>query len=314
MLGAMTRLLALAVDFGGTKVEAALVDDRGRLVQGSRHRRPTGPDAPSAALDAAVRDAVEAARAATPPGASLIGVGIGAAGPVDIGRGLVSPLNVPAWRDHPLAASVAAVVPDAPVTLRIDGLCIALAEHWVGAGHGVPNLLGMVVSTGVGGGLVLGGRAAPSSTGNGGHIGHIEVGGFDDACACGGRGCLEAVASGPRTVAWARTQGFTGESGEDLAVAHEAGDPIALAAVARAGSAIGHAVASATNLLDLDVVAIGGGFSRVSPMLFEHARAALEERVAFPFVSRVRIIPSALSDEGPLIGAAALVHRPELLA
>ena len=221
---------------------------------------------------------------------------------------------MPAWRDHPLAASVSAVVPDAPVTLRIDGLCIALAEHWVGAGQGVSNLLGMVVSTGVGGGLVLGGRAASSPTGNGGHIGHVEVGGFDDPCACGGRGCLEAVASGPRTVAWARTQGFTGETGEELAVAHVAGDPIAVAAVARAGDAIGHAIASATSLLDLDVVAIGGGFSRVSPALFDHARAALAERLAFPFVSRVEIVPSGLSDEGPLIGAAALVHRPEFLA
>ena len=312
--GAMTRPLALAVDFGGTKVEAALVDDRGTLVPGSRHRRPTGSDVPSAALDASVRDAVEAARSALPAGASFVGVGIGAAGPVDVDRGLVSPLNVPAWRDHPLAAVVAAVAPDGPVTLRIDGLCIALAEHWVGAGRGVPNMLGMIVSTGVGGGLVLGGRAAPSPTGNGGHIGHIEVGGFDDACACGGRGCLEAVASGPRTVAWARTQGFTGETGEELARAHVDGDPIAVAAVARAGGAIGHAVASATNLLDLDVVAIGGGFARVSPALFDHARAALEERHAFPFVSRVRIVPSGLSDEGPLIGAAALVHRPEFLA
>ena len=133
--GAMTRPLALAVDFGGTKVEAALVDDSGRLVPGSRRRRPTGPDVPSAALDASVRDAVEAARSALPAGASFVGVGIGAAGPVDVDRGLVSPLNLPAWRDHPLAASVAAVVPDAPVTLRIDGLCIALAEHWVGAGR-----------------------------------------------------------------------------------------------------------------------------------------------------------------------------------
>jgi glucokinase len=172
----------------------------------------------------------------------------------------------------------------------------------------------MIVSTGVGGGLVLGGRAAPNPTGNGGHIGHVEVGGFDDVCACGGRGCLEAVASGPRTVAWARTQGFTGETGEALALAHAAGDPIAIAAVARAGGAIGHAIASATNLLDLDVVAIGGGFSRVSPALFEHAREALTERTAFPFVARVAVVPSGLSDEGPLIGAAALVHRPELLA
>lgn len=311
--GAMPRPLALAVDFGGTKVEAALVDDRGILLPGSRHRQATGNTASSDELDAAVREVVLAARAELPAGAPLLGVGIGAAGPIDLTTGSVSPLNVPAWRDHPLAASVAGLVPDAPITLRIDGLCIALAEHWVGAGRGATNLLGMIVSTGVGGGLVLGGRAAPSPTGNGGHIGHVEVGGFDDICACGGRGCLEAVASGPRTVAWARTQGFTGETGEALAQAHAAGDPIAIAAVARAGGAIGHAIASATNLLDLDVVAIGGGFSRVSPALFEHARDALTERTAFPFVARVRVVPSGLSDEGPLIGAAALVHRPELL-
>ncbi|MDF2574224.1 MAG: sugar kinase [Agromyces sp.] len=310
----MQRALALAVDFGGTKVEAALVDDRGQLLPDSRHRRPTGADASSIDLGDAVRDVVARALKAVPDGAPLTGVGIGAAGPVDAERGLVSPLNVPAWRDHPLAATVAELVPEAPVTLRIDGLCIALAEHWVGAGQGVSNLLGMIVSTGVGGGLVLGGRAAASPTGNGGHIGHVEVGGFDDPCACGGSGCLEAVASGPRTVAWAKAQGFAGETGEDLAVAHAAGDPVAVAAVARSGTALGHAIASAANLLDLDVVAIGGGFSRVSPALFEHARAAVAERTAFPFVSRVQIVPSGLSDEGPLIGAAALVHRPEFLA
>ncbi len=309
----MPRPLALAVDFGGTKVEAALVDDRGVLIPGSRHRRPTGATASSDDLDAAVRDVVTAAKSALPDGALILGVGVGVAGPIDVATGRVSPLNVPAWRGHPLATLVADLVPDAPVTLRIDGLCIALAEHWVGAGRDAGNLLGMIVSTGVGGGIVLGGRAAPSPTGNGGHIGHVEVGGFDDACPCGGHGCLEAVASGPRTVAWARTQGFTGETGEELALAHAAGDPIAIAAVARAGTAIGQAVASAASLLDLDVVAIGGGFSRVSPALFEHARAALAERTAFPFVTRVSIVPSGLSDEGPLVGAAALVHRPEFL-
>jgi glucokinase len=310
----MYRPLALALDFGGTKVEAALVDDRGRLVPGTRHRRPTGAAASSDALDAAVRDVVTAARSGLPEGAWLLGVGVGAAGPVDVATGRVSPLNVPVWREHPLADHIRELVPEAPVTLRVDGLCIALAEHWVGAGRDAANLLGMIVSTGVGGGLLLGGRAAPSPTGNGGHIGHIEVGGFDDACACGGRGCLEAVASGPRTVAWARTQGFTGETGEELALAHAEGDPVAIAAVTRAGTAIGHAVASAASLLDLDVVAIGGGFSRVSPDLFEHARAALADRAAFPFVQRVRIVPSGLSDEGPLVGAAALVHRPEFIA
>ena len=309
----MSLPLVLAVDFGGTKVEAALVDARGALVAGSRQRRPTGAGASSAELDAAVRDVIVAALSARPADSPLLGVGVGSAGPVDLEAGTVSPLNVPAWRGHPLVERIAGIVDDAPVTMRIDGLCIALAEYWVGAGAGSSNMLGMIVSTGVGGGVVLGGRAVPSPTGNAGHIGHVEVGGFDDLCACGGSGCLEAVASGPRTVAWARAQGFTGETGEELALAHAAGDPIALAAVERAGTAIGHAVASSANLLDLDVVAIGGGFSRVSPALFDHARAAVAQRTAFPFVTRVAIVPSGLSDEGPLIGAAALVHRPELL-
>ncbi|GAA1944877.1 ROK family protein [Agromyces allii] len=312
--GFVTRPLAIAVDLGGTKVEAALVDDLGSVLPASRHRRPTGPTATSAELEQAVRDVVLATLAALPDDAILVGVGIGAAGPIGVADGTVSPLNVPAWRDYPLADLVSGLVPGVPVVLRIDGVCITLAEHWIGAGRGAHNLLGMIVSTGVGGGLVLGDRAVPSPTGNGGHIGHIEIAGFEDPCPCGGRGCLEAVASGPRTVAWARTQGFEGTTGEDLAAAHAAGDPVALAAVERAGTAIGRAAASASSLLDLDVVAIGGGFSRVSPALFEHARAALAERVAFGFVTRTRIEPSALSDEGPLVGAAALVHRPELVA
>ncbi|MGI9823314.1 ROK family protein [Agromyces sp. Marseille-Q5079] len=310
----MTRPLALAVDLGGTKVEAALVDDTGTVLGASRRRRPTGPTASSAQLEQAVREVVVATHGTLPDGAELVGVGIGSAGPIGVAAGTVSPLNVPAWRGYPLRDFVAGLLPGTPVTLRMDGVCIALAEHWVGAGRGAGNLLGMIVSTGVGGGLVLGGRATPSPTGNGGHIGHIEVGGFEDPCPCGGRGCLEAVASGPRTVAWARSHGFAGTTGEDLAVAHAAGDRVALAAVERAGTAIGRAAASASSLLDLDVVAIGGGFSRVSPALFEHARAALAERTTFDFVTRTRIVASGLSDEGPLIGAAALVHEADLLA
>jgi glucokinase len=205
-------------------------------------------------------------------------------------------------------------VPDVPVTLRIDGLCITLAEHWIGAARGADNVMGMIVSTGVGGGLILGGRTVPGPTGNAGHIGHIEVAGFDDPCSCGGRGCLEAVASGPNTVRWARSEGFDGETGEDLATAYAAGDGVAIAAVRRAATAIGRAIASASALVDLDVVAIGGGFSHVTPDLFELIREPIEERVNSAYVRRVRVVPSGLSGDGPLIGAAALVHRAELVA
>ncbi|TFB57329.1 ROK family protein [Cryobacterium sp. TMT1-62] len=310
----MPTSYALAVDLGGTKVEAALVDEQGVVLAASRHRAPTGPVKTAEELADSVRTVVTRARASLPAGDALLGVGIGTAGPITVDTGTVSPLNLPAWRDYPLRDCVAALVPEAPVRLRLDGLCITLAEHWLGAGRGADSLMGMVVSTGIGGGLILGGSTVSGPTGNAGHIGHIEVGGFDDACACGGTGCLEAVASGPRTVAWARAEGWSGLTGEDLSAAYAAGDPIAISAVKRCGQAIGQAIASATNLVDLDVVAIGGGFSHVTPDLFDYVRAAVAERTVFSFATRVRVVASALSGDGPLIGAAALIHRADLVA
>lgn len=305
-----SRRYALAVDFGGTKVESALVDATGGVLAQSRHRAPTGQAATSDGLAAAVTQVVELARASLPAGAELVGAGIGSAGPITVATGAVSPLNLPAWREFPLRDLVGNLLPDMTVRLRMDGLCITLAEHWVGAGRGVDNLMGMIVSTGVGGGLILGGHTVSGPSGNAGHVGHVEVGGFDDLCNCGGHGCLEAIASGPRTVAWARSQGWTGETGEDLAAAYAAGEPVARAAVKRSGRALGQAIASATNLVDLDLVAIGGGFSHVTPDLFEFARVAILER-NFAFANRVRVVPSALSGAGPLIGAAALIFRAD---
>jgi glucokinase len=305
--------LALALDFGGTKVEAALVDETGAVLPGSRFRQATGPASTSEALAASVDSVVDSVLGTVPAGERLIGAGIGSAGPVNVALGLVSPLNVPAWRDYPLLAQVRSRLGGVPTRLRMDGLCITLAEHWVGAAQGYNNVMGMIVSTGVGGGLILDGMTVAGPSGNAGHIGHVEVGGFSDRCACGGLGCVEAIASGPKSVAWARSEGWTGTTGEELAVAYAAGDEIAVAAVRRAGRALGQAIASATSLNDLEIVAIGGGFSHVSPDLFDFIREAIAERTAFRFVTDVTVVASTLSGEGPLIGAAALVHRPELI-
>lgn len=290
----MTQTPVLAVDFGGTKVEAALVAD-GRIVDGTRTRRPTGPDRSAAELDAAVAEVVRGALGS----ATVTAVGIGSAGPLDTVRGLASPLNVPAWRDHPFRDLVAALVPGADVSLAIDGLAIALAEHRFGAGRGSDNVMGMVVSTGVGGGLVLDGHGIAGANGNAGHIGHVQVSGFDDLCACERHGCLEAIASGPSSVRWARTQGWEGSTGEDLAASP---DPRARAAIERSARAVGLAIASASALVDLDVVAIGGGFTRSAPDYLDLVRAAADE--GFGFVRATRILPAGLGDEAPLIGAA----------
>lgn len=305
--------LALAVDLGGTKVEAALIDSSAQLIAGSRFRESTGQDKTADALATSVRTVVTSTLSQTPIGAIICGVGIGAAGPLNLASGLVSPLNLPAWRDYPLRALVQELVPDVSITLRMDGECITLAEHWVGAAQGCDNVMGMVVSTGIGGGLILHGKTVSGPTGNAGHIGHVEVAGFDTLCACGGHGCLEAVASGPRTVAWAREQGWSGTTGEDLGRSYHDGDKIARAAIARAGTAIGQAIASATALTDLEMVAIGGGFSQVTSDLFDHIRTAIDVHTEFGFVRKVHVVPSALSGDGPLVGAAALVHRAAVL-
>nr|WP_228514203.1 ROK family protein [Frondihabitans sp. VKM Ac-2883] len=307
----------MAVDIGGTKVESALVDSEGVLLPGSRDRRPTGHGSTSEELATAVSEVVAHALAALPADATVLGIGIGSAGPVDLPHGTVSPINLPAWREFPIRELVAGLVASSlgnavPITLRLDGVSLALAEHWVGATQGVDNALAITVSTGVGGGLIVNGRLLSGGTGNAGHIGQVQIatrtpGETSESVT------LEVLASGPHTVRWAQEQGFTGERGEDLAAGYATGDAIAVSAVRRSATALGEAITAVTTLLDLDVVAIGGGFSRVSPDYLDLVRAVIDEAAYNSYATRIRVVKSGLSDESPLIGAAALVHQAHLL-
>ena len=300
--------LVLAVDCGGTKVEAALVDAGGVVHAASRFRQPTGSVRSADELARQVRAVVQKSLSGMPPGAGLRGIGIGSAGPIDRDRGSVSPVNLPAWRNFPLRSVVEGASAEAgyPVeaVLRLDGQCIALAENWTGAAVNRGTVLGMIVSTGIGGGIITSGRIAAGATGNAGHIGQIEVAGF--ATENGGR-TLEEIASGPSTVRWARSQGWSGETGEDLAIAYGQADVVAVRAVERSASAIGRALASVGTLLDLDVVVIGGGFSQVTPDLFPLIRQSLASHSLFGYVRKLEVLPTGLDSLGPLVGAAALV-------
>ena len=309
---------ALAVDVGGTKVEAALVAADGTLSPGSRSRQPTGPEASSDELAEAVRAVVAHALGALPDGDVVVGTGIGSAGPVDLVAGTVSPINLTAWRGFPLRELVeglaSSVLPDAaPTVLRLDGTALALAEHWVGATQGARNSLAVTVSTGVGGGLMVDGRLLSGGTGNAGHIGQVQIA-DRPAGENALRATLEKIASGPNVVAWAREQGWSGERGEDLARDYVTGDEVAVAAVRRSANAVGEAISSVATLLDLDVAAIGGGFSRVSDDYLDLVRATVDEAPVNDYARRCRVVRSGLSDESPLVGAAALVWQRDLLA
>ena len=307
----MSRL-ALAVDLGGTKVEAALVDEGGQVVEGSRVRAATGSSASRADLRDAVGTVVDGALAALPAGGELRGAGIGSAGPVDLVAGTVSPKNLPVLAGFDLHREVEGRLPALPVRLRLDGTCIALAEHWLGATRGTENSMAMIVSTGVGGGVILHGRLIAGRSGNAGHIGQVQIA-SRDARTSADDATLERIASGPRSVAWARSMGWDGHTGEELAVAAATGDPIARAAVVRSATAVGQAIASAATLLDLEAVAVGGGFTAVSPDYLDLVRAAVQDAIVLDYAADVVVTGSALDGGGPILGAAALIHRPEAL-
>jgi glucokinase len=303
---------ALAVDVGGTKLAVGVVETGGRVVTWAQVPTPRDVDAEHLwrTLEAQV-DRVLGEAGLTAP-ASLAGVGAGCGGPMDWPAGIVSPLNIPAWRSFPLRSRLQARLPGVPVRVHNDAICLVAGEHWRGAGRGARNVLGMVVSTGVGGGLILDGRVIEGASGNAGHIGHVVVdpdGG--PLCACGARGCLEAIARGPALAAWAHSQGWRpgqpDATAKDLADDGAQGHPVGLAAMRRAGRALGIAIASATYLCDLEVVSVGGGLSQAGAMLFEPLQESLHAHAKLPFARQVRVVPTALGQNAGLVGAAALI-------
>lgn len=304
----------LAVDIGGTKLAAALVDGEGRVGTTSRTATQPGPSPDAEQLWRTLTGLLDAV---APPGAALAGVGVGSGGPMRWPAGEISPLNIPGWRAFPLRDRLRERYPDVPVRVHNDAVCVAVGEHWRGAGRGAANLLGMVVSTGVGGGLVLGNRLVDGATGNAGHIGHVVVDPDGPDCVCGGRGCLESVARGPAVVAWAREHGWRASAdaaeatGRELTDDAGRGDAVARAALERAGRALGVGIASATLLCDLDVVAIGGGLSQAGPLLFGPLEETFRRHARMDFTRHVTVVPAALGQQSGLVGAAALVLAAE---
>ncbi len=276
----------LAVDIGGTKMAAGLVDDEGSLLDRRQTATPSGTDP----------EAVFAALAGLWTGwplAELAACGIGCGGPMSAGGEDVSPLNIHAWRRFPLRRRVAEASGLATYVDN-DAKAVALGEGWVGAAVGEPCFIGMVVSTGVGGGIVLDGRLLEGRSGNAGHIGHVVVEPSGRPCRCGGRGCLEAEASG-------------------TAIAEITGRPPAEAppeVVARTGMLVGRAVASTANLLDLPLAVVGGsvalGFGKP---FFAAAQAEIDRLARLDFSVGTRIVPAGLGDRAPLVGAAAVAFR-----
>jgi len=208
----------------------------------------------------------------------------------------VSPLNIPAWREFPLHQRLEAMAKLAPTPVFIDNdaKALALGEAWAGSGRGVPNFLAMVVSTGIGGGIVLDGRVLDGRGGNAGHIGHVVVEPAGRTCRCGSWGCLEAEASG-------------------TAIEEITGRPAAEAppdVVRRAGELVGRAIASVACLLDLRLALVGGSVALgFGSEFFVAAQRELDARARIAHARGCLVRPVGLGASGPLVGAAAVGWR-----
>lgn len=298
----------LALDIGGTKIAFALIDETGTILR--EVRRPTVPGGDAEELFAQVaeglRELVDEVELADP-----LLVGIGSAGPINEPNGTISPINVPGWRDFPVVARLAQVLQEATglqpqVAMAGDGHCIALGEHWLGAGRDVDSMVGMIVSTGVGGGAVLDNRLFRGDFGNAVHIGHTSVNFLGGQCDCGGRGCVEMYARGPAMVRYAKELGWTGgEDAKTLAEDAAAGDELAQAAIDRGMRALAAGIAALSAELDVRVFVLGGGVAKAGEVIFAPLRAHLADFTGTLFVPEIDLRRAELENAG-LLGAAAI--------
>jgi glucokinase len=308
--------LILALDFGGTKLAAAVVA-RGERAWRARRQAPATPGGAMpqdyALMLSLARDALG--------GEQPVLVGVSFGGPVDFAAGSVRlSHHVPGWEGMPLVRRLREEF-GVPVQVDNDANVAALGEYRFGAGQGCDSLLYVTVSTGVGGGWVLDGQIWRGHEGMAGEIGHTVVDPTGPVCLCGKHGCVERMASGPYLAQDARDRiaaepasgaALLALAGGDLAAldtrhvaaAAAQGDPLAVELLQSAGRALGRGLGNAANLVNPERIVLGGGVTKSGEIFWEAVRAATRA-IALPEV-HFEIVPAGLGDDAPLWGAAAL--------
>jgi glucokinase len=302
---------AIGIDIGGTKVAGLRVAEDGSVLE--RRERPTPADDVPATVETVAGLAAELAEGGGEA------VGVGAAGMVEFAAGTLRYAPNLAWREVPLRDLVSERT-GLPCVVDNDANVAAWAEYRFGAARGFRHVLLVTVGTGIGGGIVADGALFRGAHGFAAEIGHIIVEPDGPPCGCGNRGCWEQVASGRALDRLARAEVerdpfgriaalAAGEeaAGRHVSEAAREGDPAAVAAFATVGRRLGEGIAGLVNVLDPEVVVVGGGVAEEGAVLLDPARAAFVEAVEAPeHRPEVPIVPAALGNDAGAIGAAAL--------
>jgi predicted NBD/HSP70 family sugar kinase len=298
--------VAIGIDFGKRHLAVA-VSDLSHEILAERWRTMHEDYDARAGLDGAVELVGEALERADADRDRVLGVGLGLPGPIHRSTGTVgSSAILPGWSEVRVAEVMSERL-GLPVQVDNDANLGALAELNWGAGRGASTLVYLKMATGIGAGLVIGGRLFHGAGGTAGEIGHTTVDEAGPICRCGNRGCLEMVAAAPALAELLRAtrgQEMTGERVVELAIE---GDPGCRRAIADAGSYAGHAVANLCNLFNPERIVVGGSLGAAGDVLLGPLREAVRRRVIPSAVEDVDIVPGVLGDRAELLGAVALV-------
>jgi glucokinase len=309
----------LAIDIGATRVRVAVIDEGGAILwrEGLLTLAADGPAATLSRIAAAMNRAL-----ASPHGSQVTAIGIGAPGPLDPWTGVIyNPPNLPGWDALPLGRLLQDQF-GLPVHLGNDANLAALGEHRYGAGRGASDMVYLTISTGVGGGIISGGKLLLGADGLAGEIGHTSVQARGPRCGCGNFGCLEVMAAGPaiarhgaRALRRGQSPGIAAGAGnharavtaEMVVGAALAGDRVARDIVQRAGFYIGVGTVNLLHTLNPRLVVIGGGVALgAGDLLLDAVRSTVAARAMPPFKRDLRILPASLGDDAGLLGALVL--------
>lgn len=314
----MKSEIIAGIDIGGTKIAVALADTSGQLLALARF--PTRLEAGAHSI---IEDAVkELGRLSAEAGARPAAVGIGCGGPLDRRRGLIlSPPNLPGWDEFPAVEIVERAL-GVPALLDNDANASALGEHRRGAGRGFSNIVYLTISTGIGGGIILGGELFYGLADGAGEVGHIPVL-LDNGppCGCGSRGCLESLCSGTgiarrareRLLGGAQSSLLTTRPGEVtakmVAEAARGGDPVAQDVWDETIRYLAHGLSGVVVTLAPEAIILGGGVASAGEQLLAPLRRLLSERVKILPVEQVQILQASLGGDSGIHGALILGER-----
>lgn len=291
-------MATLAIDIGATKFAVALINPNREII----FRR----EVPASQLwDGLAGILLEIAADSSH---KISKIGIGSAGPINTQTGEISPVNISAWRSFPLVGKIQEIFPKAEIKMVGDAVALAVAEHAIGAGVESKNMLGMVVSTGIGGGIIVEGRPLEGDFGNAGYFGHTVVGDYDGGCNCGRIGCVEGYSSGVSMVRYALKIGWKGSDFIALAESARNGDLIAVEAINFGATHLAKAIINIAQVFDLHCVVVGGGVIEAGDIYWAPLQnALLLHSTSLNLVEPIKLRPAQLQRDAGLIGAAMVV-------